>query len=95
MIHIENFFEDNEGEYLKFESFVNPPSTRPDLSAFLILNDLFPSSKDIVSAAAHDEIWLRIDCDELAAKATEEQLLNLMRCGIRYDSSVESLAMFV
>ncbi len=49
----------------------------------------------MVSAAEHDEILLDVDLEELAKVATEEQIVELIRCGVRYDSSTDSLAMFV
>jgi hypothetical protein len=49
----------------------------------------------MVSAAEHDEIWLEISMEKLAAVATEDQVIELIRSGVRLDASSESLAMFV
>lgn len=49
----------------------------------------------MVSAAEHDEIYLDVSGEELCAVATEADLIYLHRCGVRYDSSTDSLAMFV
>jgi hypothetical protein len=49
----------------------------------------------MVSAAEHDEIWLNIDLANLAEKATEQQIIDLIRCGIRLDTRREGLCMFV
>jgi len=85
-------FEKNDGVFLKNKDIPG----RPDLHAFNLLDKLLPGSKrDIVSSAGHDEIWLDIDCDELAKVATPEDIEVLARCGIRYSSSEDSLAMFV
>jgi hypothetical protein len=82
---IEQFFEDNNDDFLKFELVENPRSKRPDLHAFLLLEELVPGDKDILDAAEHDEVWLSIELSELEGKITEEQLLELIRCGIRCD----------
>ncbi len=37
----------------------------------------------MVSAAEHDEIYLEVDVDEFCGVATEEQALELVRCGVR------------
>jgi hypothetical protein len=50
---------------------------------------------DMVAAAEHDEIWLGVDVDALAAAATPEIIRDLKRCGVRYDRETCSLSMFV
>ncbi len=90
-----NLFEDRHDEFLKFERITNPRHARPDLCAFLLLHDLVPESCDMVASAAHDEIWLDTDVEKLAAAATEDDVTTLLRCGVRYDSEADSLAMFV
>lgn len=82
-------------EYIEFERVENKRSTRPDLHAFLLLAELFPSDSDIVSGASHDEIYLDIGAEELAKKANEGIILELVRCGVRFDGETDSLAMFV
>ena len=84
------------GEFLKFERVHNQLSNRPDIHAFLLLDKLVPRpNRDMVSSAEHDEIWLDVDPEELAEAATEEQIIELIRCGVRFDSQTDSLAMFV
>lgn len=77
-----------------FESIESPRTKRPDLHAFLVLDELQPGKRDIISAAEHDEFWLDIDCEKLAEVITEDQVRDLVRCGIRYDDENESLCMF-
>lgn len=90
---IELLTRDND-EYLKFSRVKNKRSRRPDLHAFLLLDELVPDNHDIVAAAEHDEIYLAIGLDILANKITPEQVLELHRCGVRYCSSGDCLAMF-
>lgn len=91
---IQALFDQFEDDYIQFEKVERKLSNRPDLHAFLLLDSLFPGDRDIVSAAEHDEIYLDIDAEELAKKATPEQIQELVRCGVRYDSDTGSLAMF-
>lgn len=95
MDNIEERFEAIDGdEYLKFERIENKRNKRPDLHAWLLLDEMFPNpGHDMVSATDHDEIWLDIEEDELH-KLTDEQILELVRCGVRYDSDNGSLTMF-
>ncbi len=67
-------------------------SNRSDLNAFLLLDSLFPGTSDIVAGAEHDKIWLDIDIEALDAVAAEEQMLDLIRCGVMSDD--DCLAMF-
>ena len=96
MIDIEALFEkfndDDSYEFLEFERVVEPLAKRPDLCAFILLDRLVPGTGDIVSAAGHDKIFLSVDVDELAAVATEADILTLVRCGVILDEG--SLAMF-
>ena len=95
-------FEKCDDEFLKFERVESPRHPRPDLCAFLMLHDLAPREpnrdghiRDMISAAEHDEIYLDTDCELLATNATEDDIVTLTRCGIRYDDDLESLCMFV
>jgi hypothetical protein len=88
-------FEKNDDEYLKFEKIENPLHKRPDLCAFLRLDQLVPGTHDMVSAAEHDEIYLEVDLEKLAEVATADDVIYLQRCGIRLDDYNGGLAMFV
>jgi len=81
-----------EDDFLKFEEVKNPVSKRSDLHAFVMLDRWFPGESDIVVHAEHDEIWLDIT-DEQANTLTDDQLQELVRCGVRHDGS--GLCMFV
>jgi len=96
MINLEETFRKFDDDYIKFEQVVSPLHVRPDLCAFLLLDKLVPRpGRKMVAGAEHDEIYLDTDCDALAEVATEEDILTLTRCGVRYDSEVDSLALFV
>lgn len=87
-------FNQFDNEYLNFDAVQDKRSYRPDLHAFLLLDDLFPNpDNDMIAAAEHDEFWLDVD-GEAIATLTDDQILELVRCGVRYDSDVDSLAMF-
>lgn len=94
---LEAIFEKHSDlEFLKFERVVNKRSGRPDLHAFMFLDELLPSpGSDMVTCAEHDKIWLQPKVEEVASKITEEQVIDLLRCGVFYDEDSESLTMFV
>ena len=87
-------FDRNSDEYLHFERVQNKRSGRPDLHAMLVLDGMFPGTTDMISGASHDEFVLSIDVEKLAAAATEELVIELSRCGVRYDTGSETLGFF-
>lgn len=95
MLNIEEIFEKHDEEFLKFDRIKNKLSKRPDLHAFILLDSILLSDDNIISGSHHEEIWLDIDLEELAKKATEEQIVDLHRCGVRYFSEYDCLGMFV
>jgi hypothetical protein len=69
-------------EFLEFDRIEKKLSKRPDLHAFLLLDKLVPGKSDMICAAEHDQIWLGVDVEELLEVATEQQLIDLHRCGV-------------
>lgn len=95
MLDLKEIFDKYHDDFLKFGRVEGGPHSRPDLCAFLLLDRLLPNpGQDMVCAAEHDEIFLDADCDRLSEVATEDDILMLVRCGVRYDEGTEGLAMF-
>lgn len=92
---LHEMFEKHNDEFIKFDRVKEPLHTRPDICAFLLLDKLVPNpASDIVGGAEHDVIYLNTDCDALAAAATEDDIVTLVRCGVMYDDEYQ-LSMFV
>lgn len=87
--------EATDDEYMSFERIEGAPSKRPDLCAFLKLDALLGGTGDIVCGACHDEIFLDVDIDRLNEVASRDDIVYLIRCGVRHDDDTDSLAMFV
>lgn len=85
-------FEQHDACYLDFDDVQSKRSKRPDLHAFILLDTLVPSDRDMVCSAEHDEIFLEVSLSELAAVISEDQIIELIRCGVR--CSYEGLSMF-
>lgn len=94
---LRNLFEEyTDKEFLKFDRVKNPANRRPDICAFVMLDAAVPGKGcDMVSGAEHDEIYLNIDPGKLAEVATRDLIRDLVRCGVRYSSQFDCLAMFV
>ena len=87
-------FEAVNDDYRKFERVENKRSNRPDLHAFLVLDEIFPSvGRDIVAAASHDVIYLEVEGDNLV-RLMDSEILELVRCGVMYDGESDCLSMF-
>jgi hypothetical protein len=98
MVLLKQFFEKFEDEYIQFERIQAPPTLRPDLCAFLLLDRLVPASRagrDMITGAGHEVIYLDVDMQALAEAASEEDVCTLVRCGVRYDAEYDCLALFV
>lgn len=94
---LEERFEQFEGDYIKFEDIAKPLHRRADICAFLMLDSLCPpedKGRDIIGGAEHDAIYLDVDVDTLAESITDEQIRDLVRCGVMYDSENDGLMMF-
>ena len=92
---IEAMFEKHDEEYLRFDRVAKKKSKRPDLHAFILLDKILPeSTHDIVAAAEHDEIYLDCEGEQLEVCLTEELIVELVRCGVRYGSEDGGLCMF-
>lgn len=87
--------EDFQDEFLEFEKIENKRSQRPDIHAFLLLDSLCPGDCDMVSGADHDIIFLDVEIEDLAKVITEEQAIELVRCGVMYSDEYDCLSMFV
>lgn len=102
-LDLDALFEKHEDEYLKFERIEAPLSACPDLAAFMLLDKLAPEFSQgkpgermgMISAAGYGEIYLQTDIETLAEKATEADIITLIRCGVRLDVGNVCLAMFV
>ena len=90
---MKEIFKSHNEEYLQFASVENKRSTRSDLHAFILLDELVPGTTDMVSHTEHDEIWLGVDPEDVFKVATPAQVIELIRCGVRYDG--ECFKMFV
>lgn len=94
---IHTLWESFSDEFLTFDKLPvdERPFSSPDLCAFALLDKKFPTEReqDMVSAAEHDQIWLRVKDEQIAQLAADE-VLYLTRCGVSYDEGSNGLFMF-
>lgn len=81
--YLYDLFKEHSGFFL--EDYT--PGKRTDLVAMNRLAELVPGPGDIVSAADHDMIWFGVGAAELAAVATELDIIFLIQHGVMCDES--------
>jgi hypothetical protein len=93
-----NLNERFEALYDKRKSFSDLQNKRhnsPDICAFLLLSELCPAPGcKIIKSLSHDEIFLNTNCHVLDA-ASDDDILTLISCGVRFDSKFDCLTMWV
>lgn len=86
-------------QYMQFDEISQHErlSNSPDLHAFILLDRLAPTKEghDLVQHASHDLIILGTDLKILAGNISEEQCVQLMRCGVRLSCEDDYIEMFV
>jgi len=86
-------FESVDDDYIEFDRVENKKNSRPDIHAFILLSELFPNkTSNMVCAAGHDQTLLDVEGDEIE-KLTDDNILELVRCGVSYDENTDSLTM--
>ncbi len=91
--HLIALFDKHNEEFLEFERVENKLSKRHDVHAIILLDKLCPSGMDMICGARHDLIFFSPELKDLARVITEEQVLELIRSGVRLDG--HCLEMFV
>jgi len=92
-MNIHELFDKHEDEYLHWERVENKKTNRPDLHALLLLDELFPIDGDIIIGAEHGIFYVAVD-DEQSEILTEEQVIELLRCGCHWDSETDIFLAF-
>jgi hypothetical protein len=87
-------FKTHHDKYLEEDSVNFTITKRADLHAFLLLDKLVPGKTDLISASEHDVYYLDIGLEELAEVINEEQIIELIACGVMLNSEYDCLSMF-
>lgn len=77
-------FKKHKKSYQQFGCIEDPPSRRPYICALIHLDKLVPDTKELFNGYVGINLILGVDPEKLAAVATEQDILYLIRCGVRY-----------
>ena len=94
MIEHSRYKELSDNEYLKFNRIGHKRSTRPDIHAFMFLDMLFKGNENITCDIVDNILYLSTLETEVA-KLDEEQVAELLRCGVRIDFTNDSLYIII
>lgn len=97
-MNLKEFIRDNHWNYGKFERINNPPSTHRDLCAMLILSKFMTNPRtSVINCAEGKEsagmLVFEPSIHDIETMATEAQVIDLIRCGCRYNGEYDALVM--
>lgn len=82
-------------ECLEFDRVDSKRTERPDLHALLLLEELFPGySMTVAIGGMFDRIYFGVDIESIN-QLTEGNVLELVRCGVKFEKFNESLLLHV
>jgi hypothetical protein len=88
MTRVPSLFQKHALEYRHFERVQNPPSPRRDLCAFLLIDKLVPDQNESIindtSENGDSFVYLNLYPHQLE-NFPEEQIVDLIRCGVSYN----------
>lgn len=100
-MNIKQFMARHSDEFGKFDRINNPPSTHRDLCALLILSRFMDPYSDVINSAESKKgncagvIVFELPIHEVERMATENQVIQLIRCGVEYNSEYDALVMYL
>ena len=74
-------------DYSQFEKVTNPRAPAPDLHAMMLLTEVvgLEPGQRAIACAEHDIVYLNFNVAEANKKLTDEQVVELARCGLCCD----------
>ncbi|MCA9496276.1 MAG: hypothetical protein KC589_05010 [Nanoarchaeota archaeon] len=96
MSNVKLFKNLEKSEFGHFERIENPKSLRQDICAMLILDSIIPSGKNLIkSIESYNNgklmyFILNISEIEIEELLTEDNIIDLLRCGIFYDTIINN-----
>lgn len=92
MIDLGATFYSFDNEYNKFDCVSSKRSSKRDIHALLTLESHgLIDSQTAVGNSQDYYVYINVPCDQLEAKTDEDLILELVRCGVRYDELEHAL----
>lgn len=84
---LEELFKKHDEEFLEFDRVENKLSKRRDVHLFVFLDNLMKESEskcDLISDCEHSKLYFILDIEEFCHFATEQDIIEAVRCGLMY-----------
>lgn len=90
---VKELFDKYEDEYLNYRV---DPALEGKVHDFIVFEALVPFVErgDLVGNYGYEEIYLNVDVEKVLSKLTEDEIVRLIRCGLRYSEDRECFVMF-
>jgi len=96
-MNLKQFMVRRDSERGKFDRITNPPSTHRDLCAMLILSKFMAHHNTcVINCAVSDDtcnLVFEPSIHDVETLATEQQVIDLIRCGVSYSREYDALIM--
>jgi len=96
-MNIKKFMDRYSVEHGKFDRIKDPPSTHRDLCAMLILSKFMTDHHtSIINCAESNgtgKLVFEPSIHDVETTATEQEVIDLIRCGVRYSGEYGALVM--
>lgn len=89
------FKDYHEQDKLSFTNISNKLSDNKHLHAFLLLQSLVPSKRNIIAKADCDTVYLDFVAEDLLGVITDAQIEELAACGVNYDNANDFFHIYV
>lgn len=92
-MNVKELFEKHENEFLNYRA---DPSLEDKVHDFVVFESLvkFVKRGDLIGNLGYEEIYLNVDVAEVVNTLSEDALVKLIRCGLRYSDEHECFVMF-
>lgn len=92
-MNAKELFDKHENEFLNYRA---DPSLEDKVHDFVVFESLvkFVKRGDLICNLGYEEIYLNVDVAEVVNTLSEDELVRLIRCGLRYSECHECFVMF-
>ncbi len=91
---VREMFARNIKEYREFDRVVQKRSQRPDLHAFLMVDELVGGDDPLIATTQAGTVYLNVVASDLAkAGVSEDVVIELLRCGVVLDHGSDWLCL--
>lgn len=94
-MNIVEFFEKYEDEYLNYRKDPDISNVTHDFYVMNALSSYVESPMDLIISSTNEEICFSVDPEFVYESLSEGEMIQLIRCGLRYSGEYECFCMFV